>query len=143
MNLFKHYRKAVIYPSIFILFFCIINSIIENYNTEWLFAKSAIIMSISTSLIFCLLISVLSLPIFLNKLKKLSRNLIWNILVWFLLPFVYISIIWIHDIENRIKFEFGFGNDFFYLLIMTIPFVIGLSWTFIKFRQEIAAANTV
>jgi len=64
-------------------------------------------------------------------------------LVWFLLPFVYISTIWIHDIENRIKFEFGFGNDFFYLLVMTIPFVIGLSWTFIKFRQEIAATNTV
>ena len=143
MNLFKYYRKAVIYPAILILFFCIINSIIENYNTEWLFAKSAIIMSISTSLIFSLLICVLSLPIFLNKLKKLNKNLIWNILAWFLLPYVYISIIWIHDIENRIKFEFGFGNDFFYLLIMTIPFVIGLSWTFIKFRQEIAAANTV
>ena len=142
MNLFKYYRKAVIYPSIFILFFCIINSIIENYNTEWLFAKSAFIMSISTSLIFSLLICVLSLPIFLNKLKKLNKNLIWNILAWFLLPYVYISIIWIHDLENRIKFEFGFGNDFFYLLIMTIPFVIGLSRTFIKYRQEIAAANT-
>jgi hypothetical protein len=143
MNLFKYYRKAVIYPSFFILFFGIINSIIENYNTEWQFAKSAIIMSISTSLIFCLLICVLSLPIFLNKLEKLNKNLIWNILVWFLLPFVYISIIWIYDIENRIKFEFGFGDDFFYLLIKTIPFVIGLSWTFIKFRQEIAAAYTV
>ncbi len=141
MNLFKYYRKAVIYPSIFILFFFFFYSIIENYNTEWLFAKSEIIMSVSTALIFCLLICVLSLPIFLNKLKKLNKNLIWNILVWFLLPFVYISIIWIHDIENRIKFEFGFGNGFFYLLIMTIPFVIGLSWTFIKFRQEIAAAN--
>ncbi len=143
MNLFKYYRKAVIHPSIFILFFSILNSIIENYDTEWLFAKSAIIMSISTSLIFCLLICVLSLPIFLNKLKKLNKNLIWNILAWFLLPYVYISIIWIHDIENRIKFEFGFGNDFFFLFIMTIPFVVSLSWTFIKFRQEIAAANTV
>ena len=143
MNLFKYYRKAVIYPSIFILFFSIINSIIENYNNEWLFAKSEFIMSISTALIFCLLICVFSLPIFLNKLKKLNKNLIWNMLVWFLLPFVYISIIWIHDLENRFKFEFGFGNSFFYLLVMTVPFVIGLSWTFIKYRQEIAAASTV
>ena len=142
MNLFKYYTKAVIYPSVFILFFCIINSILENYNSDWQTTKSAIIMSTSTALIFSLLICVLSLPIFLNKLKKLNKNLIWNILAWFLLPVVYISIIWVNYIENRIKFEFGLGNDFFYLLIMTIPFVIGLSGTFIKFRQEITVANT-
>ena len=141
MNLFNYYKKAVIYPSIFILFFCIIYSIIDNYKSEWLTAKFAIVMSILSSLIFCLLICVLSLTIFLNKFEKLNKSLIWNILTWFLLPFYYITIIWIHDIENRIKFDFGFGNDFFYLLIMTIPFVIGLSWTFIKFRQEIAAAK--
>ena len=140
MNLFKYYTKAVIYPSIFILFFCIINSILENYNSDWQTTKSAIIMSTSTALIFSLLICVLSLPIFLNKLKKLNKNLIWNLLTWFLLPIAYITIILIHDIENRIKYEFGFGNDFLYLLIMTIPFVIGLGWTFIQFRQKLTNA---
>jgi len=144
MNLFKYYRKAVIYPSIFILFFCIIYAIIDNYiyKSEWQTAKLAIVMSILTSLIFSLLICGLSLTIFLNKFKKLNKNLIWNILTWFLLPFGYITIILIHDIKNRIKYEFGFGNDFIYLLIMTIPFVIGLCWTFLKFRQKITAANT-
>ena len=141
MNLFKYYRKAVIYPSIFILFFCIINLIIDNYNTEWATTKSIFIMSISTSLIYSLLICLLSLTIFVNKFEKLNKNLIWNTLFWFLLPFAYISIIWIHDIKNRIRFKFGFGNDFLFLLIMTIPFIIGLSWTFIKFRQEIAITN--
>jgi hypothetical protein len=142
MNLFKYYRKAVIYPSIFILFFCIIYSIIDNYKSEWLTAKSVIVMSILTSLIFSLLICGLSLTIFLNKFEKLNKNLIWNILTWFLLPFAYISIILIHDIENRIKYEFGFGNDFLYLLIMTMPFVIGLCWTFIKYRQKITTDKT-
>ena len=141
MSLFKYYRNAVIYPSLFILFFCIVYSIIDNYTFEsdWQTAKSAIL----TSLIFSLLICGLSLTIFLNKFEKLNKNLIWNILSWFLLPLAYISIILIHDIENRIKYDFGFGNDFFYLIIMTIPFVIGLFWTFIKYRQKITTANII
>ena len=142
MKLFKYYRKAVIYPSIFILFFCIIYSIIDNYKSEWLTAKFVIVMSSITSLIFSLLICGLSLTIFLNKFEKLNKNLIWNISTWFVLPFAYITIILIHDIKNRIKYEFGFGNDFLYLLIMTSPFVIGLCWAFIKYRQKITTDKT-
>ena len=93
MNLFNWYKKAVIYPSIFILFFCIIYSVFDNYKSEWLIAKSAIVMSIIFSLIYSLLMCLLSLTIFLNKFKKLNKNLIWNILTWFLLPFGYITIL--------------------------------------------------
>jgi len=67
--------------------------------------------------------------------------MVWNIFAWFLLPFIYISIIFIHDIEFRIKYDFGFGNDFLYLLIMTTPYVIGLCWTFINYRKEITTTN--
>ena len=141
MSLFKYYRNAVIYPSLFILFFCIVYSIIDNYIFEsgWQTAKSAIL----SSLIFSLLICGLSLTIFLNKFEKLNKNLIWNILAWFLLPFAYFSMIFIHEIGTRIKYEFGFGNDFLYLLIMTIPYVIGLSWTFINYRKKITTANVI
>lgn len=139
MKLFNYYRNAAIYPSLFILFFCIIYSVISDGLTD----NSAIVSSIITSLIYSLLMSGLSSTIFLNKFKKFNKNLIWNILTWFLLPFLYITIIFIHDIKIRFKFEFGFGNDFIYLLIMTLPFVIGLSWTFVKFRQEIIRGATV
>jgi len=135
MKIFKYYRDAVIYPSILILFFSIINSILRDGLTD----NSEFVASVITSLIFCLLVSVLSLAIFLNKFKKHNNSLIWNILTWFLLPFFYIIIIFIHDIKIRIKFEFGMGNDFLYLLIMTLPFVIGLIWTFINYRQTITA----
>ena len=136
MKLFKYYKKAVIYPSIFILFFCIGYSFIDNYKSEWLTAKSAIVMSIIISFIYFLLMCVFSLTIFLNKFQKLNKNLFWNLLTWFLLPFGYITMVLIYDIKNRIKYEFGFGNGFIYLLIMTLPFVIGLSWTFVKYRQK-------
>lgn len=141
MKLFKYYGKAVIYPSVFILFFSILSSIFANYESGGRSDKSAIITSIITSLIFCLLMSGLSLTIFLNKFKKLNKNLIWNVLSWFLLPYFYLIIIFIHDIKIRIKYDFGFGNDFLYLLVMTIPFVIGLCWTFIRYRQKITVAD--
>jgi len=143
MKLFKYYRNAVIYPSIFVLFFCIIYSILYNYNDDGLTVNSEMLMSIIPSLIFSLLMCGLSLTIFLNKFKKFNKNLIYNILNWFLLPFVYIAMIFIHDIKNRIKFEFGFGDGFQYLLIMTVPFVIGLSLAFMKYRQKITTGSTV
>lgn len=143
MKLFNYYWKAAFYPSLFILFFCIINSIITHYESDGLSDSSAIITSIITSLIFCLLMSGLSLTIFLNRFKRLNKNLIWNILSWFLLPFSYITIIFVYDIKIRIKYGFGFGNDFLYLIIMTIPFLIGLCWTFIKYRQRITTADIV
>ena len=142
MKLFRYYRKAVIYPSLFILFFCIVYPLIDNYKSEWQTAKSAIIMSIVTSVIYSLIMCVLSLTIFLNKFKKLNKNLFWNILTWLLLPSGYIVIILIHDIKNRINYDFGFGQDFIYLLIVTMPFVIGLYTTFIKYRQKITRAFT-
>ena len=140
MKLFSYYKIAVIYPSIFILFFCAIFSIIDNYQSDWLTAKFVIGASIITSLIYSLLMCGLSLTIFLNKIEKLNKNLFWNMLTWFLLSFGYITIILIHDIKTRIRYEFGFGTDFIYLLIMTIPFIIGLCWTFKKYRQKIIIA---
>lgn len=136
MNLFNYYRKAVIYPSLFILFFCILYPLFDNMKSEWNITKSAIIISIVTSGIYSLIMCVLSLTIFLNKFQKLNKNLFWNILTWFLLPATYIVIFLVHDIKTRINYDFGFGYDFIYLIIMTMPFLIGLYSTFIKYRKK-------
>ena len=142
MKLFRYYRNAVIYPSLFIVFFCVIHSIIANYEGNGQMDKSIFAMSIITSIIFSILMSGLSLTIFLNKIKRLNKYLIWNILSWLLLPITYITIIFIRDIRLRIYYDFGFGKDFLYLLTVTIPFVIGLCWTLIKYRQNITTADT-
>ena len=113
MKLISYYKNAVIYPSLFILFFSLINLTIDLMLSDY----SDLLSPIITTLIFCFLMSGLSLTIFLNKFKKYSTNLVWNIFTWFLLPFFYITIIFIHDIKTRIKFDFGIGNDFLYLLI--------------------------
>lgn len=126
---------AVINPSLFILFFCIIYSIIDNYGSQG--SAKSVMMSFFPSLIFALLMCGLSLTIFLNKIQRFNKNIVWNILSFSLLPFAYITLILVHDIKTRIKFDFGFGRDFFYLLIMIIPFVIGSSRAFIKYRSKI------
>lgn len=142
MKLFRYYRKAIIYPSLFLLVFSIVYSIFENYQSTWSTARSAICMSMITSLVYVLLMCGLSLTMILNKFQKLNKHLFWNILTWFLLPYGYIAMVLFYDIKNRIKYEFGFGNSFIYLLIMTLPFVIGLSWTFMKYRQKITTGTT-
>jgi hypothetical protein len=144
MKLFSYYKKAVIYPSLFTVFFCIIYSILDNYiyKSEWLTFKSLIISAVISSFIFCLLMYGLSLTIFLNKFNKLNKNLIWNLFTWFLLPLGYITMVFIQDIGNRIKFSFGFGKDFIFLLIVTIPFVVGLCWTFLEYRKKITTMST-
>jgi len=139
MKLFNYYKNAVIYPSLFILFFSLINSTIDLLLSDY----SDLLSSIISTLIFCVVMSGLALTIFLNKIKKYSTHLIWNIFTWFFLPFFYITMIYSHDINTRIKFEFGSGNDFLYLLIMTLPFIIGLIWSFTKYRQQITTTITV
>ena len=101
MKLFNYYKKAALYPSIFVLFFTLIHSVIANYESNGLTDYSAILISIITSLIFALLMSLLSLSIFLNKIARLYKNLIWNLLTWFLLPFFYLTIVFIHDLKLR------------------------------------------
>ena len=142
MSLFRYYRKAVFYPSLFVLLFSVVYSILDNSKGEGSTAKSAIVISIVTSAVYCLLMCGSSLTIFLNKIQKLNRNLVWNISTWFLLPFGYMSMVLVHDISNRINYEFGFGKGFIYLLIMTLPFVFGLAWTFLKYKQDQTSAST-
>ena len=141
MKLFKYYKKAALYPSLFVLFFSLIHSLIANYESNGLTDYSAILMSIITSFIFTLLMSLLSLSIFLNKITRLYKNLTWNVLSWFLLPLFYLAIVFTHDLKIRVKYDFGFGDDFIFLFIMTLPYIIGLCWTFIKYREKITSSQ--
>ena len=139
MKLFNYYKKAALYPSIFVLFFTLIHSVIANYESNGLTDYSAILMSIITSLIFALLMSLLSLSIFLNKINRFYKNLTWNLLTWFLLPFFYLAIVFIHDLRLRTKYDFGFGDDFIFLFIIILPYIMGLCWTFMKYRGKISS----
>jgi hypothetical protein len=141
MKLFNYYKKAALYPSLLVLFFSLIHSLIANYEGNGLSDDSAIFMSIITSLFFTLLVSLLSLSIFLNKIARLYKNLTWNLLTWFLLPLFYFAIVFIHDLKFRVNYDFGFGDDFIFLLFMIFPYIIALCWTFIQYRSKITSVH--
>ena len=137
MSLVQHYRNAVLYPSLVIILLSIIFSIIDNYNykSEWLTAESVIFLSIVTAIVYSLIISALSLTIFLNKFEKVKVNNVLTALSWFLLPFVFITIVFIHEIRVRVNYEEEFGSDFIYVLILNIPFIVGLIWSYFRYRK--------
>jgi hypothetical protein len=58
------------------------------------------------------------------------------ILSWFLLPFSFIGVVISHEISFKTKYEAGrFGTDFIYILILNLPFVIGLVWSYFSYSR--------
>lgn len=145
MTLSNYYVKAVIYPSLAVVGLSIIFSIIDNYNyeSEWFTGESWICFSAIISFFYSILICILSLPIFLNSYNTVKENLMLSLLAWFLLPLGCIAITIIHIVIRRAHTNLGFDSDIIYILILTIPFILGLIWTFIKYRQHEATVIKV
>lgn len=139
MTLTKHYKIAALYPALIVILLTTVFSIIDNYNykSEWFSAESMTAMCIETAIIYCFIICLLSLTIFLIQFEKIRSNIFFTAVSWFLLPMVFIGIVFTHEINFRIKYEEKFGNDFIYILILNIPFVIGLCWSYWKYRKHL------
>jgi len=138
MALREYYKKATLYPSIVILLVTTVFSIIDNYNykSEWLTPDAVIFLIIVTTFVYCLIISLLSITIFLNKIPKIKNNIILNFLTWFLLPFGVIIPALVYQIKYKIRYDEDFGNDFKYVVILNLPFIIGLIWTYYEYRNQ-------
>jgi len=144
MSLSNYYKKAVFYPSIIVFVATIVFSIIDNYNykSEWLTAGSIISLSIITAFIYCVVFSLLSLTIFLNRFHKVKENAMLNFLSWFLFPLVFMSEVFVHEITFDIKYEGQLDKDFAYVIILNLPFLFGLIWSYIQYRKQQNSAVT-
>jgi len=137
MTLNEHYKKAVLFPSIFVFVAATVFSIIENYDykSEWLTADTVIFLSIGTAFIYCLIFSLLSLTIFLNRFNKVKENSWLNFLSWFLLPVGFMTIVFVHEITFKIKYNEKFDSDFVYVVILNLPFLFGLIWSYLLYKK--------
>ena len=137
MTLGKYYRNSALYPSLVTIFLTIVFSVIYNYDykSEWMTADSVTFLSVLTSIIYCLIMSSLSTTIFLNKFDKIKDNSFLNFLTWFLLPFGFIIVVFFHEISFRIKYNEKFDNDFMYISVLNFPFIVGLIWTYCKYKK--------
>ena len=138
MTLNRQYRQAILYPFVAVILCTLIYSTLDNYNykSEWLTAGSVIFLSVIWAFLYSLIISGFALTIFLNKFEKVRTNNLLVILSWFLLPFSFIGVIINHEITFEMKYESGkLGSDFIYVLILNVPFTVGLIWSYFKYRK--------
>lgn len=140
MKLRSYYLNAFVPAFSFVLFFSSSYAVFYMASSKGSIGSSAFLMTLFPALLFSFLMAILTLPIFLNRIQKIKDNLVFNSLTWFLLPIVYLLMVFVQDVKNRIRLEFGFGNDFIYLLLITMPFVAGLVWTFSRYRRAVTAS---
>ena len=138
MTLSGYYTRGVIYPSLIVFVAMVVYSIIDNYwyKSEWLTADAAIMLSILAGCIYCLIIMVLSLTLFLNRFVSVRENALFNFLSWFLLPIGFLSFITISRISHMLRYRESVGSDIWYFVILDIPFIVGLGWTYVRQRQN-------
>src|SRR5262245_52042065 len=120
MSLSECYKKAVLYPSIITIVTTLLYSIADNYDykSEWLTADDVIYLSVITAFVYSLIICLLSAGIFLNKFEIIKHSAGLNFLTWFLLPFSFIIVVLVHEINSSIKLEGKLTSDFLYVVIL-------------------------
>jgi hypothetical protein len=138
MILNRLYVRGVLLPSIIAIILTTVLSTIDNndYKSEWFTADSVIFMTIVVSFFHSLIISLLSLTIFLNN-KIIETISISTFLSWFLLPMGWILITVYKTIDHRLNYETGTKDQLVYLITLNLPFVIGLVWTYVIFIRQL------
>jgi hypothetical protein len=138
MTATKYYINSTIYPSIVAIITTLIYSIIDNrnYKSEWMTSDSLIGITILTSLVYSLVLSVMCLPIFLVNIELIRRKKIWTALSWFLLPVICITVVIVHEIKFNLTYNEKFGSSFLYIVLLNLPFIVGLIWTYSSYRKS-------
>ncbi len=138
-----YYKRAVLLPSAIIILgyilFCVYDLVIgpgKNYKSEWLTADSVDIYVVILIILHCGILALLCSTIFLIKYPKIQANPVLTCLSWFLLPMIYLGYLLLllcRSVYHHVDVQ----GSFIFILSMTLPFIIGLTLTFIKFRRAV------
>ena len=138
MELIKSYKNSILVPSIIVIISSVINSIAHydpDYESEWMTSEVIDLVSIGLSIGYIIFFSIISLPLLLNKWDKISSNLIYSFLTWFLVPLSFSISIFYHEISNLINN----GNTdlgLIYASSLTIPYLAGLALSYFNFHKK-------
>jgi hypothetical protein len=137
----EYFKKAIIFPGLLIALgngiFGIVDIIWSEFRSEWLTQGGVIFISIVMVSLNAMFIGLLTTPIFLNYNKKIRSNVLICFLTWFLCPIIWISYLLIKHYNYVMHFSHKLDEESIFVLLNTIPFVVGLVWTFIRFRQDL------
>jgi hypothetical protein len=142
MNIAKYYRCAVMLPGLVILIshiiFEICSSIFgEEYKSEWFTNGFFVFYALFIIMAHALFVGFLSLPILFNDHIKIRTNRLMSFLTWFVSPAIWFFYIWIKHFHYLSGKSYRPDSESAFIFSNTIPYAIGLIWTFIRFRKDV------
>lgn len=141
IHMFNYYKWAVIYPSLFailnVFIFTIVDYYISDHKSEWLAPESIIFITVLFSIIYCFIGCLLALPIFLNSIEKFRANQLYIFLSWFALPVGVFIFTFFDQLKKTITIERELNSDLILMLVLNLPFVIGLVGSYLLFRKRV------
>jgi hypothetical protein len=145
MRISKYYLQATLIPFLVTVSITAIFTIIENkqLSSEGLTQETAVTTAILSSILYCLLLNVLCLTIFLCKLEVVKNSLLLTVLSWFLLPLSPALVIILKDFNYYLDIGLSSASgDLLYLAFLNGPLIVGLIWSFISYRKALASPQT-
>lgn len=141
MSLATHYKKAVLVPSLLLVVGIVLDVIYDNmfgpeYKSEWMTKEGLGLIAIGLISGHSLLVCALSAALFLNKYEKVRKSFVLSLLAWFLLPGSYLVSILFKHFNYLLHHPENTGESIFVVMIC-IPYLIGLSATFYNFRKKL------
>jgi hypothetical protein len=123
----KYYLNSTLYPALIAIVLTGGYSIADSrdYKSEWLTADSVVVMMFLFCLGYSIVLSLACLPIFLVWKKVIRSNPYYTALCWFLAPL------------SIITFFIAKKPGDVYFKLMSAPFLVGLCWTYVRYRRNI------
>lgn len=128
----------MLFPALFSIIFNIFYSFLFQPDTksEWLTNSFVFFSSIFILIINALFLSILSLGIFLNNYPNVRCNRILSFLTWLGLPTFWCTIILLKHFNLYLITDSYILDETLYVLSATLPYIIGLIISLIKFRKD-------
>lgn len=140
----KYYIRGVVWPAVLILlvhfgaYIINENQISPGYESEYLTQGGLNGMSFVLVLLNTIIVLTLSSPILLVDLT--GKRKIARFLYWFLFPGSWLLYLVWRATESLLKYT-DHGDDAFYVFSNSVPYIIGLIWSYIKFSKDLDIKN--
>jgi hypothetical protein len=134
-----YYKWAVSWPLLFVigsqLLYCLYELFFHPTVGEWLTDTSVALSAVLLLLLHSAWVAAICLPLLLADRPLVRRYGVLQLLCWFLLPFTWFASLllryWHTDSSE------SHGSDNLLLLANTVPFAIGLLYSFLRFRRDL------
>jgi hypothetical protein len=140
IDITRYYRLAVMLPGLIIFLGYIIFEIGflifgEEYKSEWLTNDVFVFFGVVIILVQAFIMFILSIPLMLNTHFRIRANRTKSFLTWFLAPMIWLVFLLVNYYRSINSFETV--GESVWIFSNTLPYTIGLIWTFIRFRKEV------